>query len=209
LLIAELRDRDLVRLYWPAELRPAFDALFAIDDAMADVVVRATQPALGAIKLAWWRERLEELDKGKVPAEPRLQAAATELLPRGINGVEIARLEAGWAAMLQEQPAYDVAWDEGVMLFRVAARLLAPDPAPMVEAAGQVYAAAHLTRLGLARDVPFAMPDLGRIDWKFRPLTGLAALGARDLRKENSSSEPEGTPGRAWALLRHRLTGGL
>jgi phytoene synthase len=99
-----LRDRDLVRLYWPVELRPAFDALFDIDDAMADVVVRSTQPALGAIKLAWWRERLEELDQGKVPAEPRLQAAAAELLPRGISGAELAGLEDAWSALLEQSP---------------------------------------------------------------------------------------------------------
>src|SRR5919107_5615783 len=105
--IVELRDRDLVRLYWPVELRPAFDALFDIEDAMADVVTRATEPALAAIKLAWWRERLEELDRGQVPAEPRLQAAAAELLPRGVSGAELAELEDGWATLLDEQPHLD------------------------------------------------------------------------------------------------------
>ena len=54
----------MVRLYWPVELRPAFDALFDIDEAMADVVARSTEPTLAAIKLAWWRERLEELRTG-------------------------------------------------------------------------------------------------------------------------------------------------
>jgi len=93
----------LVRLYWPAELRPAFDALFAIDDAMADVVVRSTEPRLAAIKLAWWRERLEELDDGKVPAEPRLQAAAEHLLSRGVTGAELSRLEDGWLMALQTE----------------------------------------------------------------------------------------------------------
>ena len=34
-----MKDRDLVRLYWPVALRPAFDALFGIDDALGDVVV--------------------------------------------------------------------------------------------------------------------------------------------------------------------------
>src|SRR5215211_6804297 len=102
--IAELRDRDLVRLYWPVELRPTFDALFAIDDAMGEVIARATEPALAAIKLAWWRERLEELDEGKIPAEPRLQAAADELLTRSISGTRLAELEGGWATLLEEQP---------------------------------------------------------------------------------------------------------
>ena len=75
-----MRDRDLVRLYWPVELRPAFDALFAIDDAMAEVVASSSQPALGAIRLAWWREALERLDNGPPPAEPRLQAASSRSL---------------------------------------------------------------------------------------------------------------------------------
>src|SRR5215210_353370 len=96
------RDRDLVRLHWPVELRPAFDALFDIDDAMGAVVARATEPALAAIKLAWWREQLEELDQGKVPAEPRLRAAAAELVRRGIKGAELTALEAGWATLLDE-----------------------------------------------------------------------------------------------------------
>src|SRR5215211_4208004 len=103
-LIAELTDRALVRLYWPFELRSAFDALFAIDDAMGDVVAKATEPALAAIKLAWWRERLQELDTGKVPAEPRLQAAADELLTRDVAGSELAKLEEGWAELLTQHP---------------------------------------------------------------------------------------------------------
>ena len=74
-----MTDRDLVRLYWPVALRPAFDALFAIDDALADIVMSSTQPALGAIRLAWWREALERLDtngegvaslNGKEPLSP-------------------------------------------------------------------------------------------------------------------------------------------
>jgi 15-cis-phytoene synthase len=75
-----MTDRDLVRLYWPVELRPAFDALFAIDDALGAVVASSTQPALGAIRLAWWRDALERLDVSPPPPEPRLQAVARELL---------------------------------------------------------------------------------------------------------------------------------
>src|SRR5688572_13876953 len=99
-----MRDRDLVRVYWPLELRPAFDTLMEIDEAMAGVVAKATEPALGAIKLAWWRERLEELDQGRIPAEPRLKSAAAELLPRGLTGAELAELEDGWATLLDDKP---------------------------------------------------------------------------------------------------------
>src|SRR5687768_14624161 len=89
-LAAAIGDRAQMLRLLPTDLRPAFEALFHVDAAMGDVVARATQPALGAVKLAWWRERLEEIDQGIVPAEPRLRAVAEHLLPRGISGTEIA-----------------------------------------------------------------------------------------------------------------------
>jgi phytoene synthase len=183
-------------------LRPAFDALYAIDDAMGDVVAQSTQPALGAIKLAWWRERLEELDQGKVPAEPRLQAAATELQPRGVSGAELSSLEDGWLALL-EQPAEAVrALNRGAMLFRLAARLI-DDAPPDLSAAGRLYARGSLRRRGVEFPDAEQLAGLPAIPARFRCLTGLAALARRDLRH----IEAEGTPGRAWTLLRLRLTG--
>lgn len=168
------------------------------------MVFRSTEPALGAIKLAWWRERLEELDEGKVPAEPRLAAAAQELLPRGISGAELAELELGWAALLQERPDLKLALDRGAKLFGLAARLLGDDPQPTLLApAGRLFAAGKLNRIGLAPNEAPAIPLLARAPSRFRPVTALAALAARDLDRR----EPEATPARAWTLLRHRLTG--
>ena len=67
----------------PASVRPAFATLWNLDLALADVVATTTEPALGAIRLAWWRERLEDLDAGKLPpGEPRLSAIARQLLGR-------------------------------------------------------------------------------------------------------------------------------
>jgi phytoene synthase len=195
-----VRDRDLVRLYWPAELRPAFDALLDIDDAMGDVVMRASQPALAAIKLAWWRERLEELDNGKVPAEPRLVAAARELLPRGVSGADLAKLEAGWAAILQEVPDQEAALERGNELFALASTLLR-ERLPE-RSTGRLFAAGSLRRRGMAVDADELAKTLS-IPRSLRPLTALAALAKRDLLRV----EPEATPGRAWALLKHRLTG--
>ena len=172
---------------------------------MADVVTQSTQPALGAIKLAWWRERLEELDAGKVPAEPRLKAAAAELLPRGISGADLAQLETGWAALLQEQVEPDATLSSGETLFRLAARLLGEKPPGYLEIHGRLFAAGTLTRRALDRDGLSVETDNPRVPRQFRPLTGLAALALRDLRRD----EPEGAPGRAWTLLRHRLTGKL
>jgi phytoene synthase len=179
--------------------------LFDVDDAMADVVARSTEPTLAAIKLAWWRERLEELDKGKVPAEPRLQAAAAELLPRGISGEELAQLEAGWATLLQAEPDADIALTRGITLFGMAGRLLGSDPPEFLEIAGQVYAGGTLSRHRLAPDRSLVVIQSPRVPRRFRPLTGLAALARRDLGRR----EAEATPARAWTLFRHRLTGHL
>ena len=200
--MTELRDRDLVRLYWPQELRPAFDALFDIDAALGDVVSRASEPALAAIKLAWWRERLEELDSGQVPAEPRLQAAAEQLLPRGIIGADLAELEAGWAEMLTARPNPEVALARGERLFNMAARLLGVH-SESLWTAGRLYTAGTLQRRSLRVEGAFVINELRKVPRRLRPLTALAALAKRDMCR----SEPEATPARAWVILKHRFTG--
>ena len=176
---------------------------------MADVVARSTQPALGAIKLAWWRERLEQLDEGMVPAEPRLQAAAAELLPRGLAGRDLAELEDGWAGLLAERPNNVRMATHGSLLFKLGARLLGIEFHEQgLGMAGRMFARNDAARRGLL-EASSETPDLRRamIRAAERPLTGLTALALRDLRRGGPPFEPEGTPGRAWTLLRHRLNG--
>jgi phytoene synthase len=183
--------------------------LFAIEDAMGEVVARATEPALAAIKLAWWRERLEELDEGRVPAEPRLQAAAAELLPRRVSGGELAQLEEGWTAMLYEPPDMALVAEHGTRLFGIGSRLLDIDfDDETIGTAGRLYAGVDMARRGL---IDLAADNGGKggdpQPRRARALTGLSALAARDLKRGGPPFEPQGTPGRALALLRHRLTG--
>lgn len=204
-----MRDRDLVRLHWPVELRPAFDALFGIDRALAEIVQTSSQPALGAIRLAWWREALQRLDHHPPPPEPRLQAATCELLPRGITGGMLAELEDGWATLLDEEPDIERVAERGEKLFEVGARLLgAPDD--LVTVAGRLYGYESVFRQGLfPRHWPMEeMHQLfrHRFPRRLRPLTSLARLAARDA-KRSSAIEPEATPGRAAVVLSHRLFG--
>src|SRR5258708_11156207 len=105
-------------------------ALWTLDLAFADVVSTSSLTELGAIRLAWWRERLEELDQAAgPPAEPRLQAVAATLLSRGVSGQELSGLEDCWLPLLNPFP-----WDDevaqglrmrGAILFGIGARLLA------------------------------------------------------------------------------------
>ena len=174
---------------------------------MGDVVERATEPALGAIKLAWWRDELEKLDAEPPPPEPRLQAAAAELLPRGIQGHELALLQTGWGTLLDEHPDTELVAGRGETLFGLAARLLDADHDGL-PAAGRLYALMSVARRGL-QDFGAAAhaPTTARFPPRLRPLTGLASLARRDIVR--ATMEPEATPGRSWALMRHRMTGKL
>ena len=183
-------------------MRPAFDALFGVDDALGEVVGTAREPMMAAIKLAWWRDSLEKLDREPAPAEPRLQAAARELLPRGVSGSSLAALEDGWATLLEEAPDEGRLQARGAVLFMLAGRLLAGE-GDGLGAAGRLWAAADLARrFGRAMPRPASLPVMAR---RLRPLTGLAMLANRDARA--GAAEPEATPGRAWVLLKHRYSG--
>ena len=189
---------------------------------MAEVVAKATEPALAAIKLAWWRERLQDLDEGKAPAEPRLQAAAKELLPRTISGASLAQLEEGWAALLDPSAESDSAMDEvakrGALFFQMGSSLVGMS-CQRIDKAGGLWALANSgrrcpdwpTRTHLFLHAHEALRQLAgyKFERELRPLTMLAALAARDAQRGEFNIELEATPGRALALLRHRLTGRL
>lgn len=173
------------------------------------MVTSSTQPALGAIRLAWWREALERLDAKPPPPEPRLQAAAAELLPHGVTGAMLAELEDGWATLLDEEPDIERVGERGVRLFAIAAKLLGAGD-ERLETAGRLFAQEQVGRLRLMR-VNYPMAELRmlgrhRFPRRLRPLTALARLAARDV-KQAPAIEAEATPGRAAALLSHRLFG--
>jgi phytoene synthase len=145
--------------------------LFALDCVLADVTTTVSDPMVGAIRLAWWREALEGLDKGqRVPDEPHLQAVQAMLLPLGVRGAELAGLEERWGCRLAEaEPEAERAAEAegGALLFRLAGRILGGDEAAAA-ALGRGWAAGEAWE----RPVPSVL----------RPLLGLAVLGVRDER---------------------------
>jgi phytoene synthase len=157
--------------------------------------------------LAWWRDALERLDTSGAPAEPRLQGIAAELLPREVSGAKLAEIEDGFAALLDEEPDLERLGRGGAALFACAATLLGADD-PKLEVAGAAYALAQATRNGCIVPVKHRADALAghRFARSLRPITGFARLAVRDLR-QLPAFEPEATPGRAAALLSHRLFG--
>jgi phytoene synthase len=199
----------------PNEIRPAIAALWNLDLAFADVVATSSDPRLGAIRLAWWRERLEQMDGGgDAPAEPRLQAVATDLLPRGVTGAELSQLEDGWLPLLEPFPWTDEQVEalrlRGRILFGIGARLLGGD-ADRLAGAGAFWALAD--GAGHCSDsasrqllIEAATAELASVTTTvprpLRCLTVVAALAAADLRGASAG-------GRLLAAVRHRLTGRL
>jgi phytoene synthase len=209
--VTKLEDN---RKLWPASQRDALDALFGIDRAMGDVLRHTRDPMLAKIKLAWWRERLTELDGGQgPPAEPRLAAVATHLLHRGIRGKDLALLENGWLALLEPFPWTEVtaeaAWLRGRRLFAMAASILSRS-GDAIEAAGGVWALADVARhcsddpsrdrlLSIASAHARALAGT-RIPPALRPLSILVLDAINRLRNRSMI-------GRTAASLSHRSTG--
>lgn len=186
-LQARDRDRWLACLYAPARARPGLIALFALDCELAQLVASTTEPMLGEIRLAWWRERLQELDAGKAPAQPLLCALRDHALPL-LPGADLAALEDRWLAMIGSPDVPPAHIDGGGALFALAARLLNGDAAP-ARALGRAWV------LGEAAPQPVPAP--------LRPLLGLAVLSARDAARARAGQpyEPRGSLARQWRLL--------
>lgn len=214
-------DRTLALSYVPTRQRAALAALLAIDAAMGDVVRTTSEPTLGAIRLAWWRERLEELDRQTPPAEPRLLAVVRELKPRGIEGREVAPLANGWLRLFEPFPwdirVAEAVWFRGRYLFALGARIIA-EPSDAIEAAGGQWALIDASRhcsdaqsrqllLDHARTLARGMGG-ARFPAALRSLSMLGALAIRDATR-GEPFEPEGSPARIAAMLAHRISGRL
>ncbi len=219
-VVALVRERDLDRylatLYAAPAARPGLFALHALDLELAGVARSTTEPMLGQIRLAWWREQLEALDAGARPAQPVLAALAEHLVPAGVAGASLEPLEDAWLALLDDD-VEGHAQARG-RLFDAAAQLLLPvaDAATEpVRRLGSGWAIVDVARNGLA----IGEDLLARADAMLAPcplpaaartLGGLAALARRDLAalRRGRRPAPRGTAGRqvrlAWSILAGR-----
>lgn len=214
-------DRVLALSYVPAARRAAVEALWSLDAALGAVLAGGREPLISQIKLTWWRDALEALDRSPPPAEPILQSVAEQVLPRGVTGSALARMEEGWTLLLGQGPltgselgSYAAA--RGALLFRYSGAMLGMEPSHAMEQAGEGWALADLARHSNAADAGAALEaarerfaGAGRLHWpsRLRPLGMLAVLARRDIEQGLAHLEPQGAPARMLRMLRHRITG--
>lgn len=208
-------DPDLRRSlrYVPRPARAGLVALWRLDAAFAAVLQAPGQPMIKAIKLAWWREALEGMEGGAVPAQPVLQAIAGSGLP----GPRLARIGEGWAALLGDgalapdaREAY--ADGRGGTLFACSAELLGCGDWPHATRAGEGWALAKLAgHSSLAEDAKAArdaalarMEGLPRWPRRLRPLGMLWTAARFDIAGTGRSPRPAA---RRVRMAAHRLNG--
>jgi phytoene synthase len=87
-------DRWLASQYATPSLRERLIALYALHVECADIPSKVSEPALGVMRLKWWREALEDVASGKATrAHPVLEAA------RAANAITTASLGSLTAAI--------------------------------------------------------------------------------------------------------------
>ncbi len=209
-------ERALVVTYAPSALRRGLAALFALDEKFGEIVATTTEPMIGLVRLAWWREALETLDTAPTAGEPLLQQLAGTLSAR-VSPATLAAIEDGWAAMLDGGMDADAiarhGRERGGALFRAAADWLGAADAD-IEAAGAGWALADLGHRhsdATVRETARAQANALLAPLRARrwsraalPLAALATLAARDAA--TTGARRQGSPARLLRLLALRLT---
>jgi phytoene synthase len=176
-------DRWLAsRFIADAEARADVIALYAYDHELARAPKVASNPILGEIRLAWWREALDEIFAGApVRHHPAVQALAAAVARRSLPRPPLEAMIDARLRELDPQPlevAEALAWAQatGGQAAELARAIL--DPRAMLGTAGAAGAA-----WALARRVP-GRPDLAEA---FR---SLLAQGRREARTLSPGAFP-------------------
>ena len=209
----------LALAYAPSAVRPALEALWALDAQFGHVVRSTTEPMIGEIRLTWWHDALLALGNGPAPDEPLLQRVKACLGEADLPA--LAGMAEGWSELLEAMPLGDQALEShaerrGGALFRQAAILLGGE-AHDVSAAGRGWALVDFAfrcsdRATAARALAMARAALEpamALRWPkaARPLGILAHIALRDAKAGCEVPRRQGSPARQLRAIRHLLTG--
>lgn len=209
--------------YAPRARRAALALLWQLDEKMAAIVASAREPAIGAMRLLWWRDALVGLDdpNSPVPAEPLLGAIAATLLPAGLTGNRLSAIEEGWSALLEAAEPGEAEMEahaagRGGRLFTLSAALLGGGPDDAARA-GEGWALADLGhRLRDLEARRFARTraaerlggvDIARWPVMLKPLGMLVVLARQDAALPAEQLRRQGAPKRLFRALAYRVTG--
>lgn len=193
--IENLRPEAMLALaYTRAPQRDMLRIFLELDARLARLVAGTSEPMLGQMRLAWWRETLAKPAEGRPRGDTLLDAIGEHW-----RGSEAALVELvnGWERLLAEPPL----GEEDALLFtkgREAALLAVYGEQPIAGEGGSGFSAAArrwsfadlaakvtldeerqlLVRLGLANNEPVAA-----LPREARGLAVLGALGTRALKR--------------------------
>ncbi|MBA2127545.1 squalene synthase [Hyphomicrobium methylovorum] len=110
---AHAPDRFYAALFAPAKVRPDLIAAAAFDGEIAHIARQVTDPALGEIRMAWWRDALHRAEEGaELSGSPVLDAFADVVrrhrLPLSMFS---AYFDAHMDALFADAPADEAALD--------------------------------------------------------------------------------------------------
>lgn len=211
-------ERELALHYAPREKRAGLRALWAIDERMGAIVASTSEPAIGEMRLLWWREALEGLET-KVPAEPLLGSVAERLGGDVALAASWGAIAEGWHALL-EQPIDEAGLERfgrerGGRLFAESAAWLGASTED-IERVGAGWALADLAANSadesLARQAAaiagrhFAATGPDRWPTRLRALGALVVLARGDISGDPRRRR-QGSPRRVARMAWHRLTG--
>lgn len=99
------RARYDTSLFAEKKIRPLLWALYAFNQEVAKTRESVSEPALGEIRLQWWRDVLEELQTGKVRDHPVINAMAAHFEDNRLYALLNDIIDARAVDMYDEGPA--------------------------------------------------------------------------------------------------------
>lgn len=199
----------LALAYAPARVRPATEALLALDSRLAAILRARREPIAAQLRLAWWREMLARSAEEWPRGEPVLDSLRGWRDPSGL-----AALADGWEALLAEALTAEAIGefaDGRARAFACLACELGVDLVGEVQDAARIWALADLAGNLSDSGERSRVIELGRglapppLPAALRPLAVLSGLGARALSK--GGAPLLSGPGSALLALRIGLAG--
>lgn len=177
--------------YCPQARRAALGAALMLDCRLSQLVARTSEAMLGQMRLAWWRETLQQPPAARPRGDAVLDAVSHGWAD---DCTALIALVDGWEYLVRPEPidtAAARAFAEGRAAALVAACGMAGSAAPAAAVAARVWALGDLAAKVSDEQERRALIALGldearqrtRLEPAGRPLAVLGALGARALAR--------------------------